>query len=85
MTYIIIAFRSRNQTLAFSQILSSYGIRCSVVNTPRQAATSCGISVKINLADHAKAKEILARRNFNGFAGFFLVSTNNNHTNVRPI
>ena len=71
--YIIVVFRSRTETLTFAQILRSYRVRCSVINTPRQASVSCGISVKIDLQSVKVAKSVLYRRKFNTFAGFFKV------------
>lgn len=85
MKYIIVTFRSRNQTLLFSQILSSYNIKSKIINTPRSATVSCGLSVKIEEQDFEVVKSILARRNFQGFAGFFKVYNIGNNQIVTPI
>ena len=67
---MIAVFRSRTETLNFATILKSYGINCSIVNTPRTVNVSCGISVKFSNPDINVARRILARRSFDTFAGF---------------
>ncbi len=76
MRYYIAAFRSRNQTMVFSQILSSYNIKNRIINTPRMATVSCGLSVRFEEKDLSYVRQVLARRNFSGFAGLFMVVQN---------
>lgn len=66
-------FRSRTETLNFASILRSYGVACSIVNTPRNINVSCGISVKFSSQNIPTAKMIISRRGFNTFAGFYTV------------
>ncbi len=82
--YIIATFRSRNQTMVFFQIISSYGVRAQIVSTPRQAQVSCGVSVKIPMETQDTARSILARRRFDTFVGLFLVTEGIN-TIVKPL
>lgn len=70
---VIAVFRSKTETLNFASILKSYGVRCVVVNTPRTINVACGISVKISESDKTLAEDILKRRSFNTFAGFYSV------------
>ena len=83
--YVIAAFRSRNQTLMFANILSSYGIRTAVINTPRAVMVSCGISVKFDHINLTKAREVLDRRKLDTFAGFFEISGSYQGLNIRKI
>lgn len=76
--YVIATFRSRNQTMAFRQILISYGVNASIINTPRKANVSCGISVKMPERAVEVAKEIMKRRKFDSFVGFFMVKDGQN-------
>lgn len=71
MQYTLAVFRARSETLTFATILRSYNIKTQVVNTPRNINVSCGISVKFPFIFQDKAKEILARRKFETFVGFF--------------
>ena len=71
MGYIIAVFRSRTETLNFASYLRSYNVKCIVINTPRSINASCGISVKFPSAELPIAKNIMARRSFSTFAGFY--------------
>ena len=62
--YIIATFRSRTQTMTFKQILLSYKVFSDIINTPRQASVSCGISVRFDSKSLSVAKDILSRRKF---------------------
>ena len=70
---MLAVFRSRTETLNFASILRSYGVLCNVVNTPRSINSSCGISVQFQSIYKTKAMEIISRRAFSTFAGFFNV------------
>ena len=86
MVYLLAVFRARTETLAYSQILRSYGVQCAIINTPRQVAVSCGISVKMALNSYDVALSVKQRRNFNSFAGFFKITENpNNNITVTPL
>jgi hypothetical protein len=70
--YYLIVFRARSETMKFYSLLSSYGVKSEVVNTPRQISVACGISLKILSKDLNIAKDILNRREFATFAGIFV-------------
>ena len=71
MTYFIVVFISRSETMKFANILNSYGFKSAFINTPRKISVSCGISVKIENKAFQTAKEILKRRQFYTFGGFY--------------
>lgn len=71
MTYFIVVFRSRSETMKFANILNSYGFKSAFVSTPRKISVSCGISVKIEPKGLQVAKEILKRRQFYTFGGIY--------------
>ena len=75
MQYTLAVFRARNETITFSTLLRSYGIKAQIVNTPRKINVSCGISVKFSTKDYDIAKQLVSRRKFDTFVGFF--NTNN--------
>ncbi len=76
MSYYLVVFRSRSETMKFVNILNSYGSIVSIINTPRQLSISCGISAKISPASLGLAKDILKRRQFYTFAGIYYSSEN---------
>jgi len=73
MQNYLAVFRARTQTLVFANLLKSYGVPIWVVNTPRNINVSCGISVKFAVQYKKIADDIINRRKFDSFAGFFLV------------
>lgn len=68
-TFIIAVFKNRTYTYGFYNALANSGIKCYIVNTPKQNFVSCGISVKFPYKDLAKANEKLSpfRSNFVGY------------------
>jgi hypothetical protein len=76
MAYIIAVFKSRNETLYFANLLRNNNVQSFVVNTPKEAGLSCGISVKIEERFFPLAKYLLASKPFRAFHGFYRVHTN---------
>ncbi len=85
MRYILAIFGGRTQTMAFYQILRSYNISCSVVNTPKQAIVACGISVKFMEKDISVVSSILQRRKFDSFVGLYRVFASGATFVISPI
>ena len=48
MRFCLAVFRSRNETLYLANMLSMAGYRVSVINTPKDAGLTCGISVRFD-------------------------------------
>lgn len=76
MSYLVV-FRARSETMKFASLISSYGIRARIVNTPRQITVACGISAKIEATALEIAKNIINRRQFYTFAGIYKVENDN--------
>lgn len=79
MRSILAIFRSRAETLSFANILKSYGVGVSIINTPRSANVSCGISASFSASGLEHARNIIARRSFFSFAGFYEILPSPNH------
>ncbi len=73
MEYVIVAFRSRSDTIDFSSLLKEKGIYSEIVNTPKEAGVGCGLSVKVNMGNFYIVKRLVFLTNRKSFAGFFLV------------
>jgi hypothetical protein len=71
MEYCLAVFRSRSQAFLFKNLLSSYGVNASVISTPRSISVSCGLCVKFLKQYIQTAQDILQRRKFDTFVGFF--------------
>ena len=76
MSYYLVVFSSRSETMKFANLLSSYGYKSAFVNTPRQISAACGISAKIESGSLLIAKDILSRRQFYTFAGIYYFINN---------
>lgn len=85
MEYVIVAFRSRAQTVKFYQSLASNGVTSEIVNTPKEAGVGCGLSVKISSLQLVYVKQAVKMANLNSFAGFFLVKVISGKRFVRTI
>lgn len=71
MRFVLAVFRSRTEALTFSNILSSYGVNVSIVSTPKRISVSCSLSIKFDARFQDVASDILSRRKFDTFVGFF--------------
>ncbi|GHV01841.1 hypothetical protein FACS1894211_12270 [Clostridia bacterium] len=71
---IIAAFRSRAQTMKLFQAAKQNHVPCSIVNTPREAGTPCGISVSYTPEVHAYMQRLMYKGNFGGLIGFFKIT-----------
>ncbi|MBQ9735000.1 MAG: DUF3343 domain-containing protein [Clostridia bacterium] len=85
MEYVIVAFRSRAQTVRFSEFLRSNGVANEIVNTPKEAGVGCGLSVKISKGSFSLAKKAVKILSLSSFAGFFLVAIIGGKRIVRTI
>ena len=82
MEFVIVVYRSRNVSMRVYNFLSSQGVTCALISTPRNANVGCGLSVKLAKSDWANYKDALA--NSETFVAFFLVkNTFNGNTLVR--
>lgn len=85
MEYLVVAFRSRAQTIKFSEYLRLNGIYGEIVNTPKEAGVGCGLSVKTSKANYAIMKKAVYYSKLDTFAGVFLVSVYGGKRIVRSV
>ncbi len=71
MEYIVTAFRSRADTVKFSEILKNNRIYNEIINTPKEAGVGCGLSVKTSLGMQNLIRLALRKGHFSSFAGIF--------------
>lgn len=73
MNYIVVVFRSRNDTQRFYSIIKQSGQFCSIINTPRTLSKSCGISVRISNSAINISQIILSKNSFLSFNGIYSI------------
>lgn len=71
MRYTLAVFHSRTEAFTFLNLLNSYSACAKIISTPRRISVSCGISIQFSSLYYKQATEILSRRKFDTFVGFF--------------
>ncbi len=75
-TFIVVAFRSRTQSLHFKRLLTPMGVEGEIISTPIEISIGCGISVKMEQRDLNAVKNLLYQKQFSSFVGVYLVEFN---------
>ena len=73
MEYLVVAFKSRQESIKVGKVFNSVGISSSVITTPKEAGLGCGLSVKTDLRNLFAVKNVLTRINAKSFLGLFKV------------
>ncbi len=81
----IAAFRSRQQVMRFESALRREGIFARVVTTPREVAMGCGLSVRFELNDLQRVKQVLDRENPGNLIGLYRVDYENGQPRISVI
>lgn len=77
ISYMIVVFRSRQHALAFKDILTMHGVKCSVISTPKELSLGCGLSVKFEVWNKEKVDRIMSENNTNS-NGMYSITIKNN-------
>ena len=85
MQYAIVAFRSRNQTASMYEVFVANGIACKIINTPKEANVGCGVSLRFDLSQLDRAKQLVARYQGQNYIGFFKLTVLNGGYLARPL
>ena len=72
MDYVLAVFSVRTDTMQFSNFLTKNKINNTVVETPKGASVSCGISVKFKFADFSSVKRLLPLSGTRSFVKFYM-------------
>lgn len=81
----IFSFKSRSQAMRFYDLIRSRGGRSTIMNTPRQVAAGCGISVRVDYENLNLARNIMRQSSFDSFLGLFELLEERNGFSVRRI
>ncbi|HZJ82979.1 MAG TPA: DUF3343 domain-containing protein [Clostridia bacterium] len=79
-----IAFKSRQHTLLFSQILSSQGYETRIISTPKSVSLGCGLSLQFSPHIIEKVLEVY-RRNRVPITGIYSIRTIGNYSEISRI
>lgn len=82
----IASFRSRQQVFKFEGALRRAGIRVEVITTPRDVAVGCGLSIRFELGDAGRVKDVYNQLHPSNLIGFYRVERmNGQRTVTRPL
>ena len=83
--YGIAAFRSRQQVLYFEDLLRKNGVPVGIVTTPRAVALGCGLSVRYDIEDVDRVRNMLRRANPGNLIGLYRVEQENGRTQITTL
>ncbi len=72
--YGIAAFRSRQQVIRFEEALRRAGIPAQIINTPRDVALGCGLSVRFDRRYLKGVQAVLNGEKSDQLIGLYLVT-----------
>jgi len=82
----IASFRSRQQVFKFEGALRRAGVRVEVITTPRDVSVGCGLSIRFELNDAQRVKEVYSQLHPSNLIGFYRVERmNGQRTVTRPL
>ena len=84
-SYGIASFRSRQQVLHFEDSLRRDGLNVSIMTTPRAVAMGCGLSVRFELRDAERVRQVLRRENPGNLIGLYRVEQGGIRPVITPI
>lgn len=84
-SYAIAAFRSRQQVMRFEDALRREGLNAGIVTTPREVAMGCGLSVRFELRDAERVRNVYRRVNPGNLIGFYRVDYAGGRARVMPL
>lgn len=74
MTEILAIFRSRSQAIDCAARLRCAGVPSALINTPKEAGTGCGLSVRFPERAAKKVRAIVASARYSAFYGYMKAS-----------
>jgi len=84
--FCIAAFRSRLHVMAFERLLRGMGVKASTITTPRAVSIGCGLSVRFETSEIARARQLLRQMPQGNLIGLYTVERDDlGRTVVRPV
>ena len=68
---ILAVFRSRSQSIDYSIRLKKFGVPSETVAAPKEVKIGCGLCVRLDGRDVARASAILKTGKYSSFKGFY--------------
>jgi hypothetical protein len=81
---ILAVFRSRAHSIDYAERLQQHGVAASLVPTPKEARIGCGLCVRIDGRDAARASAIAKSGKYSSFKGFYKMDFVNGKVSLTP-
>ena len=82
---VLAVFRSRFQSMDFSEKLREYGIPVETVPAPKEARIGCGLCVRFDEKLLPRVKAVLKMGKYSAFKGFYRVEYDGGMLSLRPV
>lgn len=81
---ILAVFRSRAHSLDYAERLKKYGVLANTVAIPKEAKIGCGLCVRFDARQFARAQAVLRMGKYTTFKGFYKMDFLGGRLNVVP-
>ena len=81
---ILAVFRSRAQSLDYAGRLTTYGVRAETVSAPPETKIGCGLCVRFEERQFARANAVLRMGKYTSFKGYYKLQFLGGKTSVTP-
>lgn len=81
---VLAVFRSRAQSLDYAERLYRYGISAETVAAPKEVKIGCGLCVRFDKRNFARAVAVLKTGKYSTFKGFYKVEFVHGRQTVTP-
>ena len=81
---ILAVFRSRSQSIDYAGKLLDYGVRAETVSAPKEAKIGCGLCVRFDEKQFARANAVLRIGKYTSFKGYYKIQFVGGKSSVTP-
>ena len=81
---ILAVFRSRSQSIDYADRLLSFGVRAETMSAPKEAKIGCGLCVRFDESQFARANAVLKTGKYSSFKGYYKTQFLAGKTSITP-
>ncbi len=81
---ILAVFRSRSHSLDYAERLHRYGVAATTAPAPKEARIGCGLCVRFDSHQYARAKAVLKTGKYSSFKGFYRLEFIGGQISITP-
>ncbi len=81
---ILAVFRSRSQSIDYAGRLLTYGVRAETISAPKEAKIGCGLCVRFEERQFARANAVLRTGKYTSFKGYYKIQFIGGESSITP-